>query len=130
MLLPLAKEPFTPPTDRDMLPSERREFVHLSQTFDSWWRLDGELGPENGALVAALVHEHVDKALRAQRDGDPSLERLPVSSLPAEALVDLVAQHQRRDPDDKSVADRYRPSWSAPTNARWRPATATCTGWS
>ena len=44
--------------------------------------------------------------------------------------TDEMLPHQRRDPDDKSVADRYRPSWSAPTNARWRPATATCTGWS
>ena len=27
-ILPHAAEPFTLPTDRDMLPSERREFVH------------------------------------------------------------------------------------------------------
>jgi PPOX class probable F420-dependent enzyme len=31
-LLPLAPEPFTPPTDRDMLPSERREFVRTHRT--------------------------------------------------------------------------------------------------
>ena len=31
-LLPLAKEPFTAPTDRDMLPSERREFVRTHRT--------------------------------------------------------------------------------------------------
>jgi len=31
-LLPLAKEPFTPPTDRDMLPSERRDFVRTHRT--------------------------------------------------------------------------------------------------
>jgi hypothetical protein len=36
------------------------------------------------------------------------LEKLPASGLRAEALVDLVAQHQRREPSDKSVADRYR----------------------
>ena len=29
MLLPLASEPYTAPTDRDMLPSERREFVRF-----------------------------------------------------------------------------------------------------
>jgi hypothetical protein len=86
----------------------RREFLHLSQTFDGWFRLDGELGADNGAVVAAYFEEFVDKALRAQRDGDPALEKLPVSGLRAEALVDLVAQHQRRDPSDKSVADRYR----------------------
>jgi PPOX class probable F420-dependent enzyme len=31
-ILPLASEPFTPPTDRDMLPSERREFVRTHRT--------------------------------------------------------------------------------------------------
>lgn len=31
-LLPLAPEPFTAPTDRDMLPSERREFVRTHRT--------------------------------------------------------------------------------------------------
>ena len=31
-LLPLAAEPFTAPTDRDMLPSERREFVRTHRT--------------------------------------------------------------------------------------------------
>ena len=31
-LLPLAAEPFTCPTDRDMLPSERREFVRTHRT--------------------------------------------------------------------------------------------------
>ena len=32
MLPPLATEPFTPPTDRDMLPSERREFARTHRT--------------------------------------------------------------------------------------------------
>ncbi|MGB6205395.1 MAG: pyridoxamine 5'-phosphate oxidase, partial [Mycobacterium sp.] len=32
MLLPLASEPFTAPTDRDMLPSERRTFVRTHRT--------------------------------------------------------------------------------------------------
>jgi hypothetical protein len=32
MLLPLATEPFTAPTDRDILPSERREFVRTHRT--------------------------------------------------------------------------------------------------
>ena len=32
MLLPLASEPFTAPTDRDMLPSERRAFVRTHRT--------------------------------------------------------------------------------------------------
>lgn len=32
MLIPFAPEPFTAPTDRDMLPSERREFVRTHRT--------------------------------------------------------------------------------------------------
>jgi PPOX class probable F420-dependent enzyme len=32
MLLPLAAEPFTIPTDRDLMPSERREFVRTHRT--------------------------------------------------------------------------------------------------
>ena len=43
MLLPLAAEPFTAPTDRDMLPSERREFVrtHRTSVFGYRRRHDG-----------------------------------------------------------------------------------------
>jgi hypothetical protein len=32
MLLPLAPQPFTAPTDRDMLPSERRAFIYTHRT--------------------------------------------------------------------------------------------------
>lgn len=31
-LLPLSQQPFVAPTDRDMLPSERREFVRTHRT--------------------------------------------------------------------------------------------------
>ena len=42
-LLPLAAAPFTPPTDRDMSPSERREFVRTHRTcvFGTTRRADG-----------------------------------------------------------------------------------------
>jgi hypothetical protein len=42
-ILPLAAEPFTPPTDRDMLPSERRTFVRTHRTcvFGTARRADG-----------------------------------------------------------------------------------------
>jgi hypothetical protein len=42
-LLPLASEPFTPPTDRDMSPSERREFVRTHRTcvFGTTRKVDG-----------------------------------------------------------------------------------------
>jgi PPOX class probable F420-dependent enzyme len=44
MLLPLAPVPFTPPTDRDMLPSERRAFVRTHRTcvFGYGRRHDGQ----------------------------------------------------------------------------------------
>jgi PPOX class probable F420-dependent enzyme len=43
MLLPLTAEPFTAPTDRDLLPSERREFVRTHRTcvFGYGRRTDG-----------------------------------------------------------------------------------------
>ena len=42
-LLPLAAEPFTSPTDRDMTPAERREFVRTHRTcvFGTTRRADG-----------------------------------------------------------------------------------------
>jgi Pyridoxamine 5'-phosphate oxidase len=42
-LLPLSKDPFQAPTDRDMLPSERRQFVRTHRTcvFGYGRRLDG-----------------------------------------------------------------------------------------
>ena len=42
-LLPLAPEPFTPPTDRDMSPAERREFVRTHRTcvFGTTRKADG-----------------------------------------------------------------------------------------
>ena len=43
MILPLAPEPFTPPSDRDMLPSERREYARTHRTcvFGTARRADG-----------------------------------------------------------------------------------------
>ena len=54
-ILPLAPAPFTAPTDRDMLPSERREFVRTHRTcvFGYARRSDGPA--------------HVDRLLRADR---------------------------------------------------------------
>lgn len=42
-ILPLASQPYVPPTDRDMLPSERREFVRTHRTcvFGTPRRADG-----------------------------------------------------------------------------------------
>jgi hypothetical protein len=42
-LLPLSSDPLTAPTDRDMLPSERRDFVrtHRTRVFGYARRVDG-----------------------------------------------------------------------------------------
>jgi hypothetical protein len=50
----------------------------------------------------------VDRALRAKRDGDPSMEGPLVSVLRAGVLVDLAAQSMRQEPSDSSAPDRYR----------------------
>jgi hypothetical protein len=75
---------------------------------DGWYAVDGTLSPENGAQLHSLLEEFVDRALRAQRDGDPALAQLVPSALRADAVADLVAQHRRRDPADLSAPDRYR----------------------
>jgi hypothetical protein len=94
-----------PPAGDDM---KRQERLHLSQMADGWYAVDGTLSPENGAQLHSLLEEFVDRALRAQRDGDPALAQLVPSALRADALADLVAQHRRRDPGDLSAPDRYR----------------------
>jgi hypothetical protein len=91
------------------LPVEpRHSAVHLSKMADGWFRLDGSLRPDHGEVLNAVLEEHVDRQLRAQRDGDPSLTQMLPSALRAEALVDLAAQHCRREPSEESVPDRYR----------------------
>jgi hypothetical protein len=87
---------------------QRQEHLHLSEMADGWYALDGTLNPENGAALHALLEGFVDRAMRAQRDGDPALAQLMPSVLRADALADLVAQHFRRQPSDLSAPDRYR----------------------
>jgi hypothetical protein len=87
---------------------KRQERLHLWQMADGWYAVDGTLSPENGAQLHSLLEEFVDRALRAQRDGDPALAQLVPSALRADAMADLVAQHRRRDPADLSAPDRYR----------------------
>ncbi len=65
-LLPLSKDPFQAPTDRDMLPSERRRFVETHRTcvFGYARRSDGPamsvvyyVPAENGDLLVATMGE-------------------------------------------------------------------------
>src|ERR1700692_3556337 len=80
-LLPLSKDPFQAPTDRDMLPSERRLFVatHRTCVFGYGRRSDGPamsivyyIPADNDDLYVATMAERA-KAKAVVRDGKVSL---------------------------------------------------------
>jgi 5-methylcytosine-specific restriction protein A len=100
--------------------------VHLSKLADGSYRLDGNLRPDHGDLLNAVLEEHVDRQLRAQRDGDPSLAQMLPSALRAEALVDLAAQHCRREPGDDSMPDRCRVGVTLTPDDLQHPPVAGC----
>lgn len=102
MLLPLTLEPYTAPTDRDMLPSERREFVRTHRTcvFGYRRRNDGPamsvvyyIPTDAGELLVSTMAGR-GKARVVRRDGKVSLcildERWPFSYLQvyADATLD------------------------------------------
>jgi hypothetical protein len=81
MILPLAPQPFVAPTDRDMLPSERREFVltHRTCVFGYGRRQDGP-----AMSVVYYVPTDDDDLLvstMAGRSKCPAVERNPKVSL-------------------------------------------------
>jgi len=92
-ILPLAAEPFTPPTDRDMLPSERRLFVRTHRTcvFGTTRRADGPAMsvvyyvPTDGDELLVSTMGDRAKARSVARDAKVSLcvldERWPFSYL-------------------------------------------------
>jgi general stress protein 26 len=101
-LLPPASEPFTPPTDRDMLPSERRVFVRTHRTcvFGYNRRNDGPamslvyyVPTDDDELLVSTMAERA-KAKAVTRNGKVSLcvldERWPFSFLQvyADAVID------------------------------------------
>lgn len=80
-LLPLATEVFTPPTDRDMTPSERREFVRTHRTcvFGTSRKADGPamsvvyyIPTESGDLLVSTMRDR-GKARVIARDSKVSL---------------------------------------------------------
>jgi PPOX class probable F420-dependent enzyme len=102
MLLPLASEAYTAPTDRDMLPSERREFVRTHRTcvFGYRRRNDGPamsivyyIPTDAGELLVSTMAGR-GKARVIERDGKVSLcildERWPFGYLQvyADATLD------------------------------------------
>lgn len=102
MLIPLAAQPFTAPTDRDMLPSERREFVRTHRTCVYGYRRLKD-GPAM-SIVYYVPNEHDEllvsttaargKARAVARDSKVSLcvldERWPFAYLQvyADAIID------------------------------------------
>jgi PPOX class probable F420-dependent enzyme len=102
LLLPLAPEPFTPSTERDMLPSERREFVRTHRTcvFGYGRRQDGPAMsvvyyiPTDGDELLVSTMGQRSKALACARNPKVSLcvldERWPFAYLQvyADATVD------------------------------------------
>jgi PPOX class probable F420-dependent enzyme len=101
-ILPLAAEPFTAPTDRDMLPSERRTFVrtHRTSVFGTARRADGPAMsivyyvPTDGDELLVSTMRDRSKAKTVARLGKVSLcvldERWPFSYLQVycDAIVD------------------------------------------
>jgi hypothetical protein len=101
-LMAMSKDPFQAPTDRDMLPSERRLFVatHRTCVFGYRRRSDGPamsvvyyIPAENGDLFVATMADRA-KAKAVARDGKVSLcildERWPFAYLQVycDAVID------------------------------------------
>jgi hypothetical protein len=107
-------------------PKDEVSRLHMSRTLDGWLRLDGLFTPQDADLLDAALDGGVDRALRAARDGDPSVEALPVSALRAGALVDLAAQAMRHEPSEASVPDRYRVAVVVRAGEATEPADAAC----
>jgi PPOX class probable F420-dependent enzyme len=105
MLLPLATEPFMAPTDRDMLPSERRTFVRTHRTCVYGYRRRND-GPamsivyyiptdDDELLVSTMAGR--GKAKSVARDGKVSLcvldEHWPFAYL--QVYADATVEHDR-----------------------------------
>jgi len=120
LLLPLAAEPFTVPTDRDMLPSERREFVRTRRTcvFGYRRRADGPamsivyFVPTAGDELLVSTMRGRAKAKTVRRDGKVSLcvldERWPFSYL--QVYCDAVVDDDRELATDVGMAVAWRMS--------------------
>ncbi len=87
----------------DLAPPEPEpSTVHLSETFEGRWHLDGDLSPQDRQLLNQVLDTGVARYLQAKRDGDPSLETLSIPGIRAQALVDLAAGSLRREPGSRS----------------------------
>lgn len=136
MLLPLAAEPYTAPTDRDMRPSERREFVRTHRTCVFGYRRRND-GPamsivyyiptdDDELLVSTMAGR--GKARVVERDGKISLcvldERWPFTYL--QVYTDATLERDRALAVDVMMAVAGRMS-GQPLDEEARPvAEAMC----
>src|ERR1700744_2248882 len=133
MLLPLAAEPYTAPVDRDMRPSERREFVRTHRTCVFGYRRRND-GP--AMSVVYYVPTDTDelrvskmtgrgKERIVERDGKISLcvldERWPFSYL--QVYADATLEHDRELTVDVMMAVAGRMS-GQPLPDEARPSVA------
>lgn len=79
----------------------------MSETFEGWWHGEFLLTPEDGALLHEAIERRAGRYLRARRDGDPSVEELPMVAVRAQALVDVVDAALRADGAKRHGPDRY-----------------------
>ncbi|SPM33574.1 General stress protein 26 (function unknown) [Mycobacterium rhizamassiliense] len=134
MLLPLAPEPFTAPTDRDMLPSERRQFVLTHRTCVFGYRRRND-GP--GMSVVYYIPTDTDellvstmagrgKARVIERDEKVSLcvldERWPFTYLQVYADATVEDDHELAVDVMMAVAGRMS---GQPLGAEARPQIST-----
>src|SRR5258705_7473152 len=130
-LLPLSKNPFQAPTDRDMLPSERREFVRTHRTcvFGYGRQTDGPamsivyyIPADNGDLFVATMADRA-KAKAVARNGKISLcvldETWPFAYL--QVYCDAVIDDDDETPIDVMMAVAERMS-GEPVPPELRPA--------
>jgi len=133
MLLPLALEPYTAPTDRDMLPSERREFVRTHRTcvFGYRRRNDGPamsvvyyIPTDSDELLVSTMAGR-GKARIIERDAKVSLcvldERWPFAYL--QVYADATVDHDRELAVDVMMAVAGRMS-GQPLGEEARPHVA------
>ncbi|MEM9515871.1 MAG: pyridoxamine 5'-phosphate oxidase family protein [Actinomycetota bacterium] len=119
-LLPLSTTPFVPPTDRDMLPSERREFVRTHRTciFGYARQADGPamsvvyyIPTDDDELLIATMADRA-KAKAVGRHGKVSLcvldEQWPVGYL--QVYCDAIVDTDRSSTVDVMMAVGWRMS--------------------